>query len=367
MKKRLLKQEQFNISRWSGGSTAETAIYPEKSSYLERDFIWRLSTAAVESEESSFTRLPDYERVLMVLVGSVVLAHGDERSASLQQWEQDTFDGALKTKCFGVMTDYNLMYRKGCSGSLKLIDADKQAQMIPKNERDGMSDASYGFYCAEGYVIVSSDGESDIVKQGEQLIIDLEAGEDRNISIMGEGRCVMAEVFYRRARYTAEEIPEQKASFDDFRTAFRLVHSRNKWSQVLRSGKQKGVWHDEALQKKLAFLDRTYVTFIVWLAVLMILLLTMFCGISAKPVAAAMIIWSVIHFLIIAPLIYMIVLPKPIKAHIRKISELTEYERERYETELGNNERVEKLLYKYRAADDENRKSYRDRIKNIFR
>ena len=63
----------------------------------------------------------------------------------------------------------------------------------------------------------------------------------------------------------------------------------------------------------------------------------------------------------------MIVLPKPIKAHIRKISELTEYERERYEAELGNNERVEKLLDKYRAADDENRTSYRDRIKNIFR
>ena len=105
MKKRIIKEDQFNISKWSGGTTIETAIFPEKSQYLERDFIWRLSSATVEIEESSFTKLPDYDRVLMVLDGYVVLAFGDERSVALSQYQHASFDGAIKTKCFGPMTD----------------------------------------------------------------------------------------------------------------------------------------------------------------------------------------------------------------------------------------------------------------------
>lgn len=367
MDKRIYKEEQFNVSRWSGGSTAETAIFPENAQYLERDFIWRLSSATVEAEESSFTKLPDYDRVLMVLDGSVVLAHGDERSAALNQWQQDTFDGAVKTKCFGTMTDYNLMFRKGCKGSLNLIEAKEDAAVVKKSRRDELPEASYGFYCAEGYVIISIDGETHMIKQGQQMVIDFEADEDEVISVMGEGKCIMTEVLYKKQRHIAEEIPEEKATLEDFKEAFRFTHSRNKWNQALKGNNKSDVWYDEKLEKKLSFLDKTYVTFMIWLVVLMLLILTMFLGASVKTMVVLMVIWSILHTLVVAPAVYMAVLPKPIKAHIKKVDELTEYEMELYLSKLGSNEKVEKLLKKYRSADDENYESYRDKLKKLFR
>lgn len=368
MNKRLLKQEQFKVSRWSGGSTTETAIFPENCDYLERDFIWRLSSASVETEESSFTRLPDYDRILMVLEGSVVLAHGQERSAALKQWQQDSFDGAVKTKCFGVMTDYNLIYRKGCDADLRLMEAGNEASEVTTRQRDENQGASYGFFCAAGYVIISIDGESEMVREGQQYIVDFEAEENCSISIMGEGKCIVTEVLYHKGRFAADEIPEEKASFEDFKASFKLVHGRNKWSKVLSSAKQKDVWYDEALQKKLAFLDKTYTTFIVWIAVLLIILASAAVfDVSVYAILAAAAIWSVLHFIAVAPLIYTIVLPKPVKAHIKKISSLNEYERGIYEAQASCNERVDKLLKKYPSPDDENRESYRERIKNLFR
>ena len=121
MKSYLLKEENYNTSRWTGGQTKELAIYPAESKYLDRNFVWRLSSATVETEESDFSRLPDYDRVLMVLDGEVVLSYEGERVARLKELEQDRFDGAWKTRSFGKITDYNLMVRKGNEGYLDLI------------------------------------------------------------------------------------------------------------------------------------------------------------------------------------------------------------------------------------------------------
>ena len=98
---RVIKQDQRLESNWSGGKTWELAIYPEGAKYLDRDFLWRLSTADSNRDESSFTKLPDYDRILMVLEGDVVLAHADQRSVHLQALQSDAFDGAVKTRCYG--------------------------------------------------------------------------------------------------------------------------------------------------------------------------------------------------------------------------------------------------------------------------
>ena len=37
------------------------SIAPENGNYQSRDFLWRLSSATVELEESTFTSLPDFD------------------------------------------------------------------------------------------------------------------------------------------------------------------------------------------------------------------------------------------------------------------------------------------------------------------
>ena len=44
--------------------------------YVDRDFLWRLSSATVEDAESDFTALPDYERLISTLEGTIELNAG---------------------------------------------------------------------------------------------------------------------------------------------------------------------------------------------------------------------------------------------------------------------------------------------------
>ena len=195
MKKRIYKEENFKISKWSGGSTKELAIFPENSDYIERDFIWRLSSATVDMEESTFTRLPDYDRVLLVLEGETVLVHGSERSVSLKKFEQDSFDGGIATKSFGKITDYNLMMKKGCEGGIELISVKNEPYGLPVPGRDASTCASFGFFCTEGHTVISAGGQVSMIKKGEQMIIDFDEGESEEIFLMGEGQCAASYVF----------------------------------------------------------------------------------------------------------------------------------------------------------------------------
>ena len=52
-----ISAQRFITSKWSGGSTTELFIWPKDASYAERRFNIRISTATVDVESSTFTRL----------------------------------------------------------------------------------------------------------------------------------------------------------------------------------------------------------------------------------------------------------------------------------------------------------------------
>lgn len=63
----IITPEQMQTGRWSGGSTTQMMIFPAGSSYRNRDFRFRISSAAVEDAVSVFTKLDGVERFLTVL------------------------------------------------------------------------------------------------------------------------------------------------------------------------------------------------------------------------------------------------------------------------------------------------------------
>lgn len=97
-------------TEWSGGTTTELAIYPPESSYVNRDFAFRISTATVETEHSTFTSLPDYNRILMILKGELEISHVDQYTKKLGPFDTDLFDGGWHTTGKGLVTDFNVMY-----------------------------------------------------------------------------------------------------------------------------------------------------------------------------------------------------------------------------------------------------------------
>lgn len=133
-------------SAWSGGTTTELAIFPEGASYTARDFQWRLSTAVVTAAESTFTALPDWHRLLMVLAGSMQLTHTGHHQITLDPFEQDRFSGSWTTHCCGAGQDFNLMLAAGWQGSLQarfLAEGESITVEVP----NGSTEA---FYCYAG-------------------------------------------------------------------------------------------------------------------------------------------------------------------------------------------------------------------------
>lgn len=119
---RKLTPNEYVVSSWSGGTTTQLAIFPPEAVYARRDFLWRISSAAVELEESDFTALPDYERLISTLAGEIVLSHNGGPELRLEPFRVHAFSGADATHSLGRCTDFNLMLRRGrAAGSMEAL------------------------------------------------------------------------------------------------------------------------------------------------------------------------------------------------------------------------------------------------------
>ncbi|MBO5564278.1 MAG: HutD family protein [Lachnospiraceae bacterium] len=113
----VIRPENYQTTNWSGGTTTEIYIAPTGSLYGDRTFDFRISSATVDVEESTFTPLPDYDRIIMSLSGPLSLQHDGGPVNELSAFMPHSFDGASDTISVGKVTDFNLMLRKGkCSG-----------------------------------------------------------------------------------------------------------------------------------------------------------------------------------------------------------------------------------------------------------
>jgi len=115
----LITSLQHVTSKWQGGTTIQLYIYPEGSTYQQRDFLFRLSSANIEIPESTFTKLPGVSRKIMVLEGGLKLEHEDHHAIILKKFETDSFYGDWNTKGFGIVTDFNLMTTGNVRSSLQ--------------------------------------------------------------------------------------------------------------------------------------------------------------------------------------------------------------------------------------------------------
>ena len=121
MNQRYIPAHQFVAKAWANGTTTELVKYPEESDFLKRDFIFRISTATVEAEESTFSDFSGLTRILVILEGSLTLIHEGRYQKQLSPYEQDTFDGAWSTRSVGKVRDFNLMFNAQARGEVRVL------------------------------------------------------------------------------------------------------------------------------------------------------------------------------------------------------------------------------------------------------
>jgi len=122
---------------WASGTSTELFIHPVNGNFQKREFIFRISTATVEAEETNFSDFTGLTRILMILRGKLTLIHEDRYTKELNEFDQDTFDGSWKTKSNGKVQDFNLMFNDTCKGEVqhyKLV-LGEQKEFVKTTER----------------------------------------------------------------------------------------------------------------------------------------------------------------------------------------------------------------------------------------
>lgn len=184
---KIIKEQGQKINKWSGGITNQLYIYPENSSYEERNFKWRISSAIVESEKSEFTKLPNIKRKIMVLDGELLLSHQNHYDKKLEKFEVDSFSGDWNTISYGKATDFNLMTSKDCTGELRYINVKSEINLEPKiNLNDNCYRYEFNcFYSLNGgFKIKLENGNILQAEQGDLAIVKFKKGFKENLTLI---------------------------------------------------------------------------------------------------------------------------------------------------------------------------------------
>jgi environmental stress-induced protein Ves len=167
--------ENRTTINWASGTSTEIFIHPSDGSFAERNFLFRISTATVEAEESTFTFFEGITRHLMILKGNLELIHEGRYTKNLKPYDQDTFSGEWATKAKGKVTDFNLMLKVGAMGSLthEHIETGNTAQYTGTTDYDFI-------YLATGMAMLSNGNTAkagDLLWLGNGTDLDIHAQE----------------------------------------------------------------------------------------------------------------------------------------------------------------------------------------------
>lgn len=207
MRINLLEKKDFNISKWAHGDSIQLYIYPKDSDYSKGKFLWRVSTATIESGRSEFTVFHGVKRWIMPFDSDMLLSHAQNGnqlySIHIKQFETHCFKGAWSTTAQANGADFNLLLKNGADGMIKhlrinegektcLAKAFKEAfdERFPVTEQM----VTIGLYSRNGNFEVLQDLKTHSAKIYELIIIEFELKdfEDvRKIVLKGDADVVM--------------------------------------------------------------------------------------------------------------------------------------------------------------------------------
>ena len=163
MKTSFLSAETRKTINWAHGTSTELFVYPLDGDFVSRNFTFRISTATVEADETTFSSFPAITRILMILEGKLTLIHEGRYTKELNTFDQDTFMGDWDTKSKGRVRDFNLMCKNGASGNVthKHLLGEEQLTILPEG------DFQYFFVAAGEFTI----GQT-LLKKGDTCVVE---------------------------------------------------------------------------------------------------------------------------------------------------------------------------------------------------
>jgi len=106
-----ISKKNLKPNLWDGGKTYEYLIFPYGSSYSDKNFLFRISTATIEKTPSVFTQFKNYQRFLIMLDNNLSLIR-NSKTEIYQKNEIFIFDSNDYIESSSLGNDFNLMVRK---------------------------------------------------------------------------------------------------------------------------------------------------------------------------------------------------------------------------------------------------------------
>lgn len=184
MEIQLVKANELQVSEWAGGKTTQLYIYPASADFAKKDFAYRISTATVELEESSFTPFPNYNRKLMILDGVLDLFHDEQYAIQLHPFDQDAFSGDWISHSKGKVIDYNVIFTSNYLSEIFHFELSK-GEEVKLNCKDttllyvlyGEIAVSKGSAQQKDVIIIEGQGELVINASSDALIVVTEVNK----------------------------------------------------------------------------------------------------------------------------------------------------------------------------------------------
>jgi len=193
---KIIKKEDLETKEWSGGTTTQLYIYPEDALYEKRDFLFRISTATVDIEESFFTKLPGISRCIMPLEGEMELNHKGHYAVTLKKFETDSFEGDWETTSKGKVKDFNLMTNKGIWGYIGSSILKEDDVFSTKDMKDF---TTLAIYIQKGNIKIESQKEQISVSEGDFVIYHRNRSKNSNPTrIIGKNNAEIAIAILRK-------------------------------------------------------------------------------------------------------------------------------------------------------------------------
>ena len=182
-----LTSKDYVVSNWSGGKTIQIAIAPEGAVYADRDFLWRVSSATADLDESDYTPLPDYQRWLSVFDRPIRLQHDGGEVITLNPYGIHCFDGGAATHSWGRCTDFNLMLRRGqCRGCVT-------AHFPHGTETLALHAGETALlFCGEGSVTLRAGTETLTLAAHESALIE---DAPAQLTVEGSAKLMLAQMY----------------------------------------------------------------------------------------------------------------------------------------------------------------------------
>jgi environmental stress-induced protein Ves len=159
-------------------------IHPATSDFSKKEFDYRISTASVELEASSFTPYPNYNRKLMIIEGVLDLVHDGHYATQLHPFDQDAFSGDWISHSKGKVIDFNVIYKSGYQVKLFYFELSK-GEEVRLNCKEttllyvlyGEISVSKGSAQQKDVVIIDGEGELLINSTSNALIVVTEVNK----------------------------------------------------------------------------------------------------------------------------------------------------------------------------------------------